>query len=98
MEKRIELNLQTRICFIGLEKAYDCVDRGKLFDIMLQRKIPKLIISVLRWLYENTTIRQQLGNGVSKYAVNQGVREGCPVSCVLFNIYMNNILREWYQK
>lgn len=30
-------------------------------------------------------------------AINQGVRQGCPASCVLCNIYIGQILKEWYE-
>jgi hypothetical protein len=98
IEKRVEFNLETHLCFIDFEKAYDRVERGKLIEILLEQKIPKPIISLLRTLYSDTEICVRLENKASDYTkVNQGVRQGCPASCVLFNIYMDQILKEWYK-
>ena len=40
------------------------------------------------------------GNGISEdsRAITQGVREGCPLSPVLFNLYFDEIIRVWLQK
>jgi len=37
------------------------------------------------------------GNGISEdsRAITQGVREGCPLSPVLFNLYFDEIIRVW---
>jgi len=32
-----------------------------------------------------------------EYTINQGIRQGCPLSQTLFNIYMNEIIVKWNQ-
>ena len=98
MEKRVEFNLETHFCFIDFEKAYDRVEREKLFEILRERKIPSSIIQIIKTMYDGTIIRVRLENEMSEYAeINQGLRQGCPASCVTFNIYIDHILREWYK-
>jgi len=48
---------------------------------------------------ENIT-RVNAGNGISEdsRAITQGVRQGCPLSRVLFNLYLDEVVRIWLQK
>jgi hypothetical protein len=45
-------------------------------------------------------IRVNAGNGISEdpRVITQGVRQGCPLSPVLFNLYLDEIIRIWLQK
>jgi len=45
-------------------------------------------------------IRVNAGNGISEDSrvITQGVRQGCPLSLVLFNLYLNKVIRIWLQK
>jgi hypothetical protein len=45
-------------------------------------------------------IRANAGNGISEdsRAITEGVRQGCPLSPVLFNLYLDEVIRIWLQK
>ena len=45
-------------------------------------------------------IRVNAGNGISEDSryITQGVRQGCPLSPVLFNLYLDEVIRIWLQK
>jgi len=45
-------------------------------------------------------IRNNAGNGISEDSrvITQGVRQGCPLSPILFNLYLNEVIRKCLKK
>jgi hypothetical protein len=91
--KRRELKkLNTFMCFFDFEKAYDNVVHDLLFKKMEKMNINKAIINVIKQLYKNTKMRIRMGDmKSSEYAYKKGVRQGCPCSPTLFNIFVNDV-------
>ena len=60
---------------------------GSYVEIWLERESSKPTIRMLKNMYSDTKINVRLENEVSDITmINQGVKQGCPASCVLFNI------------
>ena len=76
------------------------MDRDKLWTIMLSKGIPTHLITIIQKIYIENIIRVNEGNGISEdsRAITQGVRQGCPLSHILFNIYLDEVIRIWLQK
>lgn len=99
IEKRREFNLPTYFAFIDYEKAFDRVDRELLWDILFNRGVPPHLIKTIQSLYRNNVIQIKIQDSTKKMAeINQGVRQGCPLSPTLFNIYIDEITRLWFEK
>jgi len=95
MEKRKEHNLPLFLLFIDYEKAYDNVYRDKLWELK-DNKIPNYLLHTMKCIYRNTKIRIKFNDGISELIhINKGVRRGCGLSPVLFNIYINEIIQEF---
>jgi len=87
IEKRKEHNLQLFLLFIGYEKAYDNVNRDKLWE-MMDNKFPKYLLNTIKCIYMNAKVRIKFKDGISEpIHINKGVRQGCGLSPVLFSIY-----------
>ena len=87
IETRKEHNLPLFLLFIDCEKAYDKVNRDELWEIMYN-KIPKCLLNTTKCIYRNTKVRIKFNDGISEpIHINKGVRRGCGLSPVLFNIY-----------
>ena len=95
IEKIKEHNLPLFLLFIDYEKAYDNVNRDKLWE-MMANKIPNYLLNTVKCIYRNTTVRIKFNDGISEpIHINKGVRQGCGLSPVLFNIYINKIIQEF---
>ena len=95
IEKHREFNIPTYIAFTDFKKAFDSVDIDKLWAIMLSKGIPTHLITITQKIYRENTIRFNAGNGISAdfRVITQGVRQGCPLSPVLFNVYLDEVIR-----
>jgi len=100
IEKHGGFNIPTYIVFNDFKKAFDSVDRDKLWTIMLSKGIPNHLISIIQKIYMENTVRVNAGNGISEDSRTntQGVRQGYPLSLVLFNLYFDEVIRIWLQK
>jgi len=92
--RRQILGLPTYAAFIDFKKAYDTVPQEalmrKLECIGIRGKALKFISS----LYEDSRARVRVGRQMSRsFQLERGVRQGCPMSPILFDVFINDILR-----
>ena len=94
IEKHIEHHDPLYMAFIDLKKAYDSVSRSLLMDILRAEGLPEKLVVLIEKLYAKTSlkirIKQEIGRGVD---ISTGVRQGCVISPVLFNLFLNFILK-----
>jgi len=100
IEKHREFNIPPYIAFIDFKKAFDSEDRDKLWTVMSSKGIPTHLITIIQTIYMENIIRINAGNWISEDSgvITQGVRQGCPLSPVLFNLYLDEVIRKWSKK
>ena len=82
-----------------MTKAYDSVPRDLLFSTLESEGIPRKLLNILRSLYTDTMIRVRVGQEMGKEArVETGVLQGCVLSPLLFNLFLNGIVRRVEKK
>ena len=71
------------------------MDRDQSWTVMLSKGI-----TIIQRMYMENIIRVSAANGISEDSrvINQGVRQGCPLSPVLFNLCLDEVIRIWLQK
>ena len=95
IEKMKEHNLPLFLLFVGYEQAYHNVNRDKLWE-MINNKIPNYLLNTIKYIYRNTKVRIKFSDSISESIhINKGVRQGCDLSPVLFNIYINKIIQKF---
>jgi hypothetical protein len=67
---------------------------------MSSKGIPTHLITEIQKTYKENIIRVNVGNGISEVSrdITQGERQGCPLSPVLFNLYLYEVNRIWLEK
>jgi hypothetical protein len=96
LQRRRYMELPTFALFIYLKKAYDMVPHEALFAKLRRFGIRGKCYKFLVELYRRSTIRVRAGSGPSAaftetFDLARGLRQGCPLSCVLFNVFINDI-------
>ena len=96
IQRRRLAGLPTFGLFIDLKKAYDMVPHEAVFAKMRRFGIRGRCYDFIVALYKRSTIRVRLGHGsgaayTDPFDLERGVRQGCPLSCILFNMFINDI-------
>ena len=95
MEKVIEKRREIFVAFIDLEKAYDRVNRMKMWEALRQAQVGEGLVRAVKSLYIECEARVKVGEKHSEwFKVDQGVRQGCTLSPWLFNVFLDNIVKE----
>ena len=76
------------VCFIDLIKAYDSIDRTLLWTVLARFGVPQNMVSVIRQIHDGMRECVRLDDRVCSrwFAVEQGLRQGCVLAPLLFNI------------
>ena len=75
--------------------AYDSVDRAAMVAIMKSHGVPQQLVKIIEDLYTGTWCHVRTADGTSQdFEVKTGVRQGCVLSPILFNCFMDRFLKE----
>jgi hypothetical protein len=78
------------LCFVDIKKAYDNVNRELLWKILARYGFPSGIIGIIKAFYDGmkASIHFEDGSHSVYFSIDKGLRQGCVLSCILFNIYL----------
>ena len=85
---------QTKVyaCFVDFRKAFDSVWHDGLMYKLLQINVGGSFYKVIKSLYSNSTCSVRIGNSQTRsFQYSRGVRQGCILSPLLFNLYVNDL-------
>ena len=79
--------------FIDTAKAFDSIDHPFLFDVLAKIGMPAWVLNLVKGLMHKVQVRPRLG-GRSKIAIDihRGVKQGCPLSPLLFILAYDPLL------
>ncbi|KAH9259889.1 hypothetical protein BASA82_001204 [Batrachochytrium salamandrivorans] len=93
IQRRQNAGINTHVLFIDIRKAFDTVPVGALLWKLQNMGFPRRTLAFLKALYTSSSARARAGSLLSDpFSVQRGVRQGCPLSGLLFNLFINDIL------
>ena len=82
-------------CFVDFAKAFDTLSRDILLKKLLSHNIKGKFFNIIRNIYTNDKARIKIQNQVTQpFEINKGVRQGCVLSPLLFNIFLSDLAKE----
>ncbi|KAK3575619.1 hypothetical protein QTP86_031501, partial [Hemibagrus guttatus] len=94
LEGSWEFAQPVHMCFVDLEKAFDRVPRGILWEVLWEYGVRGPLLRAVRSLYNQSRSLVRIASCKSDlFPVQVGLRQGCPLSPVLFIVFMDRISR-----
>ena len=82
-------------CFLDYEKAFDRVRHVEMIQVLEKRNINAFDLRIVKTLYWKQTANVPIdGQESEDIAICRGVRQGCVLSPLLFNIYADETFKE----
>ncbi|KAI7946044.1 hypothetical protein MJO29_012432 [Puccinia striiformis f. sp. tritici] len=95
LKRRRNSGMDTYVIYIDFKKAFDRVPHEGLWAKLLQIGIHPDLVQIICKGYDNSTIQCRLGEDLSEpFTQKIGTRQGCPLSPLLFIIFVNDILEK----
>ena len=88
----VSLKSKVYACFVDFRKAFDSVWHDGLLHKLLQINVGGNFYKIIKSLYSNSTCSVRIGNSQTRsFQYSRGVRQGCILSPLLFNLYVNDL-------
>lgn len=83
------------ILSIDLKKAFDRVDHNYLWRVLEKFNFPQQLIICIKHIYEVASSRVQVNGFLTdEIKISTSVRQGCPLSMILFVLYVEPLIRQ----
>ena len=94
MEKKREFNGEVHNLFVDFRKAYDCIHREGLYNIMAEFGFPRKLIRMTAVCLRGSRSRVVANGRMSEpFAVHSGLRQGDGLSPLIFNLVLEKVVR-----
>jgi hypothetical protein len=100
MSRCKEFSQPMHMAFVDLRKAYDSVDRGMLWLALRKFGVHPKLLELLIDLHVGTqaAVKMEGHRAADWFDVDVGVRQGCVIAPLLFNMYMDLVVKAALQR
>ena len=96
VEKAWEHEAKIFLLFIDLKKGYDSIPRKAMWMALAKLGVPDPVIQLIKSFHNNMEANIRLdGNTLNPITVENGLRQGCCMAPVLFNLYSGLFVERW---
>jgi Reverse transcriptase (RNA-dependent DNA polymerase) len=82
------------VAFMDFTQAYDSVDRNKLWSHLQKLQVPPYLLNIIKAMYtDDSYVLVDGGKRTSAIHPTKGVKQGCPLSPLLFALYINDFIQ-----
>ena len=93
-EEAKKTNKEVYCAFLDIEKAYDTVNRERLWEILERVGLSDHIREIIKSLYRNTEATYNWGGlEIKGVKSERGLRQGCTLSPLLFTLVMEELVQ-----
>ena len=93
IEKSFEHACPLYALLVDLRKAYDSIPRLALWLLLERVGVPPVMLNIIKSLHEGMRVKIRSDGGTSEaFPVTNGLRQGCTMAPVLFNIYFSAVI------
>jgi len=94
LQKCREYQIPTHHLFIDFKAAYDSIDRAQLWQIMHENGFPEKLIRLIQATMDGVKCSVRISGALSDpFESRRGLRQGDGLSCLLFNIALEGVIR-----
>lgn len=98
-QRCLDMNQDVFACYIDFEKAFDKVKHDKLHQLLISKNIDLDDVRIISNLYWGQRANTKVENRpTEEMEIRRGVRQGCILSPLLFNLYSEAIFKETLQE
>ena len=95
MDEASRCGVDAVFTFVDLAKAYDTIPRGVVWDTLKKLGAGEKMIRLLQEMYDDKIyVRSGKDKATVPFSSTQGVRQGCLLSPLLFNLVFDRVLRD----
>ena len=95
IEKAREHQVPLHFHFIDFKSAFDTIWREAMWKMLLKTGVPSKIVTIIKNIYEDTQCAIMIEGHITEwFQVNVGVRQGCNMSPILFNVMLDYVMKE----
>ena len=82
------------MCLVDFEKAFDTVEHEPLWQVLEEQGVHPAYVHLLKTLYKEQSATVTAGCKSRSFKLERGVKQGDPISALLFIVVMEAIFRK----